>query len=138
METIDRFVGKYRFLSNFPAVVVLLDGIKYSSVEAAYQAAKTLDSQKRVPFKTASAADAKKLGNRLELRADWEDVKLHIMEGLLRQKFREEPFKSQLKATGDMELIEGNYWGDTFWGVCQGVGENNLGKLLMKIRGDLK
>jgi predicted NAD-dependent protein-ADP-ribosyltransferase YbiA (DUF1768 family) len=42
-----------------------------------------------------------------------------------------------LKATGDEELVEGNWWNDTFWGVCNGVGENNLGKLLMKIRAEL-
>jgi len=135
---INKFSGKSRFLSNFTSVEVLLDGVKYPSVEAAYQAAKTLDAHKRAPFKTAAAADAKKMGRRLPLRPDWEQVKLGIMEGLLRQKFRQEPFKTQLKATGTAELIEGNYWGDTYWGTCQGVGENHLGKLLMKIRKELR
>ena len=77
------------------------------------------------------------MGRHLPLRPDWEDVKLSVMEGLLRQKFREEPFKSQLKATGDAQLVEGNYWGDVYWGVCRGQGENHLGKLLMKIRGEI-
>jgi hypothetical protein len=43
-----------------------------------------------------------------------------------------------LLATGDMELIEDNDWDDTYWGVCNGAGENNLGKLLMKIRAEAR
>lgn len=36
--------------------------------------------------------------------------------------------------TGESILIEKNTWGDTYFGVCNGVGENNLGKDLMSIR----
>jgi predicted NAD-dependent protein-ADP-ribosyltransferase YbiA (DUF1768 family) len=36
--------------------------------------------------------------------------------------------------TGNEELCEFNTWGDTFYGVCNGVGKNILGKLLMEIR----
>ena len=39
--------------------------------------------------------------------------------------------------TGDSVLIEGNTWGDRVWGVCNGVGENRLGRILMKIRSEL-
>jgi hypothetical protein len=46
--------------------------------------------------------------------------------------------KQLLLATGDKELIEGNTWGDTFWGVCNGIGQNHLGKILMAKRTELK
>jgi len=61
------------------------------------------------------------------------------MEELLFIKFGgKEPLLTRaLIATGDTELIEGNDWEDTFWGVCNGMGENNLGKLLMKVRQSL-
>ena len=45
---------------------------------------------------------------------------------------------SRLINTGDAILIEGNTWGDTYWGVCDGVGENRLGKLLMEVREECK
>jgi ribA/ribD-fused uncharacterized protein len=73
------------------------------------------------------------------MRPDWEQVKILIMTSLVRDKFtRHQDLKEQLLATGDAELIEGNWWGDTFWGVCKGKGENHLGKVLMKVREELK
>jgi hypothetical protein len=63
-------------------------------------------------------------------------VKLDVMLGLLRRKFTQLDLRRQLLATGDAELIEDNDWGDHFWGVCMGVGENHLGKLLMQVRGE--
>lgn len=83
---------------------------------------------------------AKRMGRQCKLRADWEEIKLQVMETLLRQKFHSEinPALAQLlKNTRDYELIEGNNWGDTFWGVCNKVGKNHLGRLLMLIRSDL-
>ena len=80
---------------------------------------------------------AKKLGRKATIRPDWEKIKLPIMEYLLRQKFGDKTLKALLIGTGDAELVEGNMWGDTYWGVCKGKGENHLGKLLMKIREEL-
>jgi N-glycosidase YbiA len=135
MEKINNFQGKYRFLSNFYPALVLLDGIEYPTVEHAYQAAKTLDNTQRFLVCIApSPGRAKAAGRHLSLRSDWEEVKLKVMEDLLRQKFKKSLFKTMLLETGNAELIEGNTWGDRFWGVCNGVGQNNLGKLLMKIR----
>lgn len=45
--------------------------------------------------------------------------------------------RDQLLATGGVELIEGNDWGDAFWGVCGGYGQNWLGVLLMLVRSEL-
>jgi predicted NAD-dependent protein-ADP-ribosyltransferase YbiA (DUF1768 family) len=59
------------------------------------------------------------------------------MEDLLRQKFQNPYLKNKLLATGNAEIEETNSWGDVFWGICKGVGENHLGKILMKIRSEL-
>jgi ribA/ribD-fused uncharacterized protein len=139
MDKIDSFFGKYRFLSNFFPSPIVYDKIYYPTVEHAFQAQKTLDivGRKRISL-AASAADAKHMGKLVDLRKDWETVKLEVMEKCLRLKFEHEQLKQQLLDTGDAELIEGNTWNDTFWGVCGGVGLNHLGKLLMKIREELK
>lgn len=135
---IDRFNGKYRFLSNFYPCAVKLDGVLYPSVEHAYQAAKCAsleDRQKILSCKTPG--EAKRLVRTLKSNGDIAIVKLVVMNSLLKQKFNKEPFRTWLLATGNEELIEGNTWGDVFWGVCDGKGENNLGRLLMRIREEL-
>ena len=134
LHTIDSFEGEYRFLSNFYPSRVELDGVDYPTVEHAFQAAKTDVLLIRETIRNnPSPAIAKRIGKTVPLRGDWEQVKLSVMENLLRQKFSVEPLKSKLLATtGD--LVEGNWWGDVYWGVCRGMGQNNLGKLLMKIR----
>jgi ribA/ribD-fused uncharacterized protein len=137
MKTIDQFTGEYRFLSNFWPASVGLDGVEYPSVENAYQAAKTLDAKARRPFAKFTAHEAKKAGRALAMRKDWEEVKLAVMESLLIVKFDIDDLRAKLLATGDAELVEGNWWGDRFWGVCNGVGENHLGRLLMKVRAQL-
>jgi hypothetical protein len=81
---------------------------------------------------------AKKLGRKCTIREDWDYIKLGIMDQILRAKFEQNPnLMAKLKATAPKELVEGNTWGDTYWGVCRGRGENHLGRLLMKIRDDL-
>lgn len=138
---IDRFVDRYRFLSNFYPCAVTLGDEEYPSVEHAYQAAKTLDLPKRRMIRRAiNAATAKKLGrNLVPLRPDWGTVKLEVMERLVREKFtRHQNLGNLLLLTGTEELIEGNHWGDTFWGVCKGKGENHLGKILMRVREELR
>jgi ribA/ribD-fused uncharacterized protein len=133
---IDRFDGEYRFLSNFYSARVKMGKFDYPSVENAYQAAKSHGMDTRLLV--CSAGEAKKLGKLGILRPDWEEVKLGIMEDLLRQKFSIPELQEKLLATGDATLIEGNWWGDTFWGVCRCKGENHLGILLMKIRDELR
>ena len=139
MNHINRFEGVYFFLSNFYVSQVELDGVAYPTVEHAYQAAKTVDVQVRLLIaKAATPGAAKMIGRRAKLRADWEDVKIAVMYSLLQQKFAKgSPLAARLKSTGQAQLVEGNWWGDRFWGVCKGVGENNLGKLLMVLREEL-
>jgi ribA/ribD-fused uncharacterized protein len=143
---IDSFQGEYRFLSNFWPVNIYYDGLMYPTVEHAYQAQKTV--LKGIRQKIANLekpGDAKRLGEELELlrkvRLEWNDeFKISIMNSLLKQKFStgNHELLQKLLATGDAELIEGNTWGDTFWGVCEGKGENLLGKILMEIRSDVQ
>jgi N-glycosidase YbiA len=137
-NVIDAFSGDYKFLSNFYPCKVKLDDVEYPSVEHAYQAAKTLDTDDRRAFHEhplPTAAQSKKLGKALSLRRDWESVKLNVMEALLMQKFADSELRKQLNDTGTLKLVEGNYWGDSFWGVDHKKGgKNHLGRLLMKIR----
>jgi len=138
-QSIRGFFGPFRFMSNFVPCIVELDGLQFASTEHAYVAAKTLDQTKRLEISLVeTAGQVKRLGRKIKLRADWEEVKIDIMRDLLIQKFAQEPFKSQLLATGDAYLEETNTWNDMFWGVCEGVGYNTLGWLLMEIREDLQ
>jgi N-glycosidase YbiA len=139
MKTIGQFTGQHRFLSNFWSCCIAFEGHSYRTVEHAFQAAKTLDEDERRRIRNEhSAAAAKRRGKRVELRTDWDEVKVDIMRELLRQKFGSEPLRSRLLKTGNALLVEGNWWGDKFWGVCDGKGLNTLGTLLMQIREELK
>lgn len=134
-----QYHGQFRFLSNFYPSPIRLGGTVYPTVEHAYQAAKTLDSQERASIAQArTPGDAKRLGRKVTIRADWEDIKLAVMLACLRQKFQSEPLRSQLIATGDQELIEDNTWGDKFWGKCNGIGANHLGWQLQLVRKEVQ
>ena len=134
---INKFSGKHRYLSNFWLSPVAFCGTVYPSVENAYQAAKFQKIDREV-FISCSPYKAKMHGQ-LTITADnWNKEKLGVMTKLLEQKFADGSFLAQkLIDTGKCEIIEGNSWGDTFWGVCNGEGSNNLGKTIMSIRADL-
>ena len=139
MKDIRSFSGRYKFLSNFYPCFVYYDGQRYSSVERAFQAAKVLDKNERKPFILArSEAEAKYWGRKVNLRDDWESVKVGIMKDLVRQKFSKEPLRSKLLETGDCYIEEGNNHGDRFWGTVKGQGKNILGKILMQVREDIR
>lgn len=131
---ITEFQGEYRFLSNFWPCTIEYEGLIFGSVEAAYQAMKTLDMKIRKLFTTYDARTAKKEGKKLTIRDDWDDVKEPIMAELVMIKFAIPELKQRLLNTDDAELIEGNTWGDIFWGICDGIGKNRLGIWLMQVR----
>lgn len=138
---IKEFQGKYRFLSNFWPVEVILDGKEYPSVEHAYQAAKTLDPKERERIrKLPSPGMAKRAGRRVTMWSAWNDFKLSVMKDLVRQKFKDSVLRRQLLDTGQEYLQEGNRWGDKFWGVDlrSGEGQNHMGRILMKVREEVK
>lgn len=136
--TIDRFENDYFFLSNFYPAKVVMDGMTFQSTEAAFQAAKCKDISGRRDFVPLNPSQAKRKGRHVELRADWEFVKVDVMRQLLLTKFTMNPsLGRKLLETGDATLVEGNDWGDRFWGV-DGTGRNVLGRLLMETRDYLK
>lgn len=136
---IDSFRGQYFFLSNFCEVPVIYDGITYLNNEVAFQAQKTINKEERIDFSMLNPSQAKRMGRRVSLRPDWEEVKFDIMYEICKAKFTQnQSYKENLLKTGDAELIEGNDWGDKIWGQVDGIGENHLGKILMRIREELK
>lgn len=140
IDGIFGFDGEYRFLSNFYPSVVTLDHVQYPTVEHAYQAAKTFNPYEREHIRTRSTPSAAKRAGKsfFRMRPDWDDVKVQIMESLLRKKFiGYHDLSRKLFQTEDKYLEETNTWGDTFWGVCNGKGQNVLGNLLMKVRADV-
>jgi len=133
------FTGEHRFLSNFYPSPIEMYGDIYPTVEHAFQAAKAAMVIDRQRIRNASSpALAKSLGREVLLRPLWDSMRLSVMERLLERKFAIPALRAMLLGTGNQELIEGNTWGDTFWGICHGQGDNQLGKLLMKIREELK
>lgn len=141
MNAVNSFQGQFRFLSNFWASpIVKSDGFTYPTAEHAYQACKFNWAADRAKIRLApSPADAKRLARKMTLRPDWDRMKVDAMGRVLRLKFTPgSELAAMLLETGDAKLIEGNTWGDTFWGVCNGQGKNILGNLLMDIREELR
>ena len=128
-----------RFLSNFWMVEFVYKNFHFTSSEHAYQARKmtNVEDFKKVWF-CRTPGQAKRMGNSLPVREDWDSVKEEFMLEILRCKFRHPDMKKLLLDTGDLYLEETNTWNDTFWGVCNGKGLNKLGYILMQIREELR
>lgn len=143
---IYHFKGKYYFLSNFYSKLanpVVLFNDTYPTSEHAYNAAKTTDMKIRKKIReTPSPRTAKYIGRSLKLRKDWEEIKYSVMNMIVKNKFeRNMDLKEKLMETGKKKLVEGNDWGDRYWGMVKNKdgeweGENNLGKILMNLRED--
>jgi N-glycosidase YbiA len=139
MTAISLFDGEYHFLSNFYRREVVFDHRSYPTAEHAYQAAKCDDSgdARRIAL-LRSPGRAKRAGATVTMRPGWNLIRIEVMGDVLAAKFADEELAARLVATGDRLLEEGNTWGDTFWGVCDGEGENWLGRLLMQRRAVLQ
>lgn len=142
---INQFSGAYKFLSNFYEHPIVYKGARYPTSEHAYQAAKFTDLEvKRRIASVHNPGKAKRLAySFLETHpnivvSNWDDIKISIMEEIVRIKFDNPVLAARLIETRDHLLIEGNVHGDRFWGVSRGFGYNHLGNILMKIRSDLK
>lgn len=140
---IEGFNGQYRWLSNFWPADIIVDGVIYPTVEHAYVAAKSaepLTPEDLEWFLKLTPAQAKRVGRMIDLRSDWEDIKLDVMLNLTRKKYSEDnpTPRAWLLATGDEYLEETNHWGDTFWGVCNGEGLNWLGHTIMAVRDEIR
>lgn len=147
---IEKFEGRWRFLSNFYPVEIEHQGIIYPSVEHFYVSMKcnneqmlqgrhyTIGDFREMIARLPSPGIVKKIGQQMQVRKDWNEKKLDFMNWAVREKFKNEDLKELLISTEDMTLIEGNVWQDFFWGVCNGKGENHLGKILMKVRDEVR
>lgn len=140
---IKNFEGEYAFLSNFYFSPMIIDNVVYTTNEHFFQAMKSLNPKERQAITLApTPGKAKRLGRKVSLRKDWEDIKEEVMLIGLRHKFSNPDLRSKLLATGSEELIEGTTWHDNYWGICNceacgGQGKNRLGKLLMQVREEL-
>ena len=135
-STINEFRGYYAFLSNMYPSQIKLGSVTYTCAEAAFQAVKLQDKSKRKMFAGLSGPEAKRLGRKIALRQDWEKIKVDVMRWIVHEKFQQNKkllFKL-IRSTEDDDIVEGNTWGDTFWGVCNGNGLNWLGRILMEER----
>lgn len=137
--------GDFSFLSNFFAGAPFeWEGEDYRTAEHAFQAAKCARPCDRKLFSGCrTPGEAKRLGRRVQLRADWEETKLAVMESVLRAKFSLPSLRERLLLTGNCEIVHANTWHDQFWGDCvcplhRAPGENHLGRLLMKLRTELQ
>lgn len=138
--TINEFRGDYQFLSNFYVNPLQVGKYRYVSMEHYYQSRKcVLQSDWEAIVAATYPAQAKKIGLKVQLRDDWEEVKLHVMRRGLACKFSlDTRLGERLLDTGNHDLIEGNTWGDTYWGQVDGKGHNWLGHLLMARRAELR
>lgn len=173
-KVIGRFDGEYRWLSNFYLCMIVYDNIMYNSVENFYQAMKASPTaimeimvrvgNEYVPklvytrkhMATIPPAQAKKIGNKITLPSNWNQIKVEVMRIGLIEKFKIPELRAKLLATGNAYLEEGNTWHDNFWGVCSCnkcivsrmqqtilvgknlIKSNMLGKLLMEIRDKIR
>lgn len=136
---IGTFTGLNRFLSNFYPSPITVRGLQCATVEHAYQMMKFADpTHQALIIMQPTAAAAKREARKLPIRPEWDRNRLQVMGVLLRKKFLIPELRVRLLATDPEQLVEGNYWDDTYWGVCRGVGSNYLGKLLMAIRAEIK
>lgn len=144
---ITSFTGEYEFLSNFSRAGGLIP------VEYSYQARKALlPGQAEWVMRAGTPGEAKQRGRRVTLLPGWDGQKRAVMLDLVLEKFSAPVLRDKLTATRGRALVEGNGWGDTYWGAVprdghshgglpvwygdEGLllGHNWLGRILMMVR----
>jgi len=138
---IHGFFEQYRCFSNFHPCPVEIDGLTYPSSEHAYMAMKTTDAfqRKKLAFEIVKPGDAKKFGGPgggITLREGWDaGLRDTEMDRVVYAKFSQNKAEqSILLSTLGKSLHETNWWKDTYWGVCEGIGQDKLGKTLERVR----
>lgn len=141
-----RFRDNFWFLSNMYNAPVIYNNIEYQNAEAAYQAQKQVLVDASISlnnFKTMKGIDAKRYANNNikmspEQIRHWNNIRDTVMYEIVKAKFSQSQYlRWRLLQTKDLDIIEENWWHDTYWGVCHGIGENKLGKILMQVRSEL-
>ena len=135
-----KFRDRYDFLSNFYSAPINVNGQLWPTVEHAFQGFKTTNLETRECIRNLpTPGQAKRAGRKLFMRKDWSQIKLQVMTQLVSAKFRQHPELAVKLMAVTCEIVEDNDWGDAYWGVSKGVGQNHLGRILMQVRdGGLK
>lgn len=141
MEKIEKFVEENYFLSTMSRCFITINGITYPTVEHAFQASKTRDTE--IQQKIAdmeNPVDAVRFGRTIKPYPAWLGQRLQILERLLEIKFQKDTYKNLLIATGDAEIEHRNDYGDAFFGIRNdnNQGQNWLGRLTQKVREKIK
>lgn len=133
---IDSFAGEYAFLSSFAPSPIRQGGQMWPTAEHLFQSMKCVGLDHRNWILAApTPREAKRRGRSVAMRSDWEQCKRAAMLRVVLAKFEQNPdLAAKLAATYGAELVEGNTWGDRYWGRVGGVGENWLGRILMWVR----
>ena len=146
LETDDEFSGLSNMADGFP---LLVNGTRIPTSEHLYQCLKfpnNPETQREVlshenPM-TLKMVTRTKL-NKTLIRPDWKDIELDVMYFCLKVKmvWNWVKFGDLLRSTRSREIFDVSSRKDLYWGVMitdDGyVGENHLGKLLMKLRDEL-
>lgn len=130
------FRNEFACLSNMYPTPLKINGLCFSCAEAAFQSFKTTDPEIRKKFQFITGPEAKRLGRKVELRPDWNEIRIAVMREVLKCKLKHYPSIYGViahAANTPGGVVEENTWNDTFWGVCNGRGENHLGKLLKEL-----
>jgi len=136
---IHGFFEEHRYLSNFHLKPLIVCDVLYPSSEHAYMAQKTCDRNLQIEIaQIPTCGQVRRFGQTIPLRGDWEFYRVAAMLAVLYEKFKDIELAEMLLSTGDKYLEETNWWGDKFWGVCNGEGLNMLGKCLMLVRSSLR
>lgn len=138
------FRGRYAFLSNMAYAPFEMNGHWFLTAEHAFHFWKCKYREDAIRFEAGNPSsindpyEAKKVGRKVVMRDNWKDIRIRVMEAIIEAKFTQNEYlASRLLATEGIDLCENNNWGDTFWGKCNGKGENHLGKILCKVRAKL-
>jgi N-glycosidase YbiA len=128
--------------SNFSSHSVKIEGVLYPTAEHAYHAAKFEDKKVRDEIKNAdSPLEAFQLAKKYKpvRKENWDEIKVNNLYEIIKEKTKQhDEVRNALLATGNEEIIEDNPH-DDFWGNGQdGKGQNHTGKILMRIRSELK
>lgn len=129
------FRDEFEFLSNFSPCVVRFNGKDFPTSEHLYQSFKTeIPEEVETIRLAATPGKAKRLGQLVTLRSNWESMKDTAMTIAVCSKFFQHSDLLVRLSQVEGEIVEDNTWGDTTWGRVDGVGENRLGKILMMVR----
>lgn len=138
-KVIDGFRGEYEYLANTYNSDITYDGMTYTNAEAAYWAQRVKDKRARNKYSRLSGNKARAKAMQAIPIEDWETTKNDIMMNILRVKFnKNSELGKKLIATNDAKIINTNTYRDDYYGVYMNKGKNILGKMLMKIRDEIK